>query len=60
VAKVNGKTICDSHAFYGGPTLSAGEQGTIDHMEYCFGPIKVGKGDTMTLEAHYDLELHPP
>jgi hypothetical protein len=29
-------------------------------MQYCTSPIKVKKGDTMTLEANYDLDLHPP
>jgi hypothetical protein len=60
VAKVNGKVVCDSKAIYGGISMNSGDQGTISAMEYCFGPIKVTKGDTMSLEAHYDLNLHPP
>jgi hypothetical protein len=40
--------------------MNAGDQGTISEMGYCFGPIKVAKGDVMELQANYDLDLHPP
>jgi hypothetical protein len=60
VAKVNNKTICDSHAIYGGVSTNSGDKGTISAMEYCFGPTKVVKGDIVTLEANYDLIEHPP
>jgi hypothetical protein len=29
-------------------------------MEECQGPIKLIKGDKISLEAYYDLDLHPP
>ena len=60
VAKVNNVTVCDSHALYGGISTNSGDKGTISAMEYCFGPIKVTKGDIISLEANYDLNEHPP
>jgi len=59
-ATLNSKVICDSKAIYGGLSTNAGDQGTISAMQYCTSPIKVKKGDIMTLEANYDLDLHPP
>jgi hypothetical protein len=59
MATLNGKVICDSKAIYGGVSTNAGDQGTIAAMQYCTNPTKVKKGDIMTLEANYDLELHP-
>jgi hypothetical protein len=59
-ATINGKAVCNSKAIYGGISTNAGDQGTIAAMQYCTTPIKVKKGDTMTLEANYDLNLHPP
>jgi hypothetical protein len=52
--------VCDSHAKYGGVSTNSGAKGTINEMGYCFGPIKVSKGDNVTLEANYDLVEHPP
>ena len=60
MATLNGKVICDSKAIYGGISTNAGDQGTISAMQYCTNPTKVKKGDVITLEANYDLELHPP
>jgi hypothetical protein len=60
VAKVNDRVVCDSHALYGGVSTNVGNSGTISRMEYCFGPIKVVKGDNITLEANYNLNEHPP
>jgi hypothetical protein len=59
-ATINGKLVCDSKALYGGISTNAGDQGTISAMQYCTSPIKVKKGDTISLDANYDLELHPP
>jgi hypothetical protein len=59
-AKINGKEVCDSKAQYGGVSTNSGDQGTIAAMTYCFGPHKVSNGDTISLAANYDLELHPP
>lgn len=58
-ATLNGKIICESGAIYGGVSTNAGDKGTIAAMQYCSKPIKVKKGDIMTLEANYDLDLHP-
>lgn len=60
VVTINGKEVCKSGATYGGISTNSGDQGTIAAMQYCNKPIKVKKGDVMTLEANYDLELHPP
>lgn len=60
VATVNGQEVCNSGAIYGGISTSSGEKGTITAMQNCYKSIKVKKGDNVTLEANYDLELHPP
>jgi hypothetical protein len=62
--KINGKTICDSRAVYGGKSGTLkGEDGsvweTVSSTVECHDPFKVSKGDVMTLQAHYDLEKHP-
>jgi hypothetical protein len=61
--KLNGKTICDSQAIYGGEkgTLKT-EEGiwqTVSATVECHDPVKVSKNDTITISAHYDLEKHP-
>jgi hypothetical protein len=33
---------------------------TIGEMTQCYGPIKVFKGDTIEMEASYDMNKHPP
>ncbi|KAF2668108.1 hypothetical protein BT63DRAFT_415609 [Microthyrium microscopicum] len=62
-AKINGKEICSSFAKYGGAASDPNNpgEGTINEMTYCYPkePMKVKKGDNMTLEASYDLEKHP-
>jgi hypothetical protein len=32
---------------------------TISSISECTEPIKVSKGDNVTLQANYDLEKHP-
>jgi hypothetical protein len=32
---------------------------TIGEMTQCYGPIKVSKGDTIEMEATYDMNKHP-
>jgi hypothetical protein len=67
IASLNGKEIRDSRAFYSTVTNSTtnavqshgGKDGTIDHMEYCFGPIPFKRGDVLKFEARFDLEKHP-
>jgi hypothetical protein len=61
---INDKETCVSKAVYGG--YGATRKGsndevwtTIREMTYCPGPVKVRKGDKITLEAHYDTSLHP-
>jgi hypothetical protein len=63
--KINGKEVCDSQAVYGGKDATSHHASntenweTISEMTSCYGPIKVVKGDNMTLESNYDLEKHP-
>jgi hypothetical protein len=62
--KVNGRLICDSRATYGGEkgTLKTTDNKvwqTISSMLECTEPIKVSKGDNITVQANYDLEKHP-
>jgi hypothetical protein len=63
-AMVNGKVACHSKALYGGPghegTSEKGEKWTtINSMEFCEEPIKVSKGDKLTITADFDLIAHP-
>jgi hypothetical protein len=65
-AKINGKEICTSKALYGGPghegkTPSGGNWTMIREMEFCETnqPIKVSKGDKLTIAGNFDLEKHP-
>lgn len=60
IATLNGVEVCRSGAIYSGPSTTPGDQGALSAMQYCNKSIKVKKGDIMTLEANYDLELHPP
>jgi len=62
--KINGREQCVSKAEYGG--VGATRRGptnevwtTIRTMTYCPGPVRVKKGDKVSLEAHYDISLHP-
>jgi hypothetical protein len=32
---------------------------TLSSMSECHEPIKISKGDVLTLESNYDLEKHP-
>jgi hypothetical protein len=36
-----------------------GKWETIGEMTQCYGPIKVSKGDTIEMEANYDMNKHP-
>ena len=63
--KINGIEQCVSKAEYGGeegatrPDPANEVWTTIRTMTYCPGPISVKRGDKVSLEAHYDLALHP-
>lgn len=65
VLKLNGAVICDSRAIYGGGSSTAMSSDgstweTINAMTECETPVRVKKGDFLTLEANYDLVKHPP
>jgi len=62
--KINGITICDSKAIYGGEkgTFKTDEGQvweTVSATSECSDPVKVSKGDVVTLQTNYDLEKHP-
>jgi hypothetical protein len=61
--KLNGKSICNSKAIYGGAdqtTIIDGKAwATISRMESCSSPIKVVKGDVIDISANFDLEKYP-
>jgi hypothetical protein len=63
LAKLNGQEICKSEAMYGTNAVKNldGESWlTIQSMSVCGQePIKLKKGDTVSIEANYDFELHP-
>lgn len=64
VLQVNGQTVCDSRASYGGVGHTAKTPDgkiweTIANSTTCLEPIKVAKGDTVNMNANYDIELHP-
>jgi len=63
-AKLNGKEVCNSKALYGGPGHEGASQTgekwtTINSMEFCEEPIKVSKGDKLTITADFDMIAHP-
>ena len=61
---VNDKLVCASRATYGGKggTLYADGRTweTIATMSECLEPVKVKKGDLISITATYDTSLHPP
>jgi len=58
---VNGKEMCDSEATYSNSSSSSGEAGTtLSSMSECAKPISVKKGDTILIEADYDLKKYAP
>jgi hypothetical protein len=64
VLKVNGKVVCDSKAEYGASGTFKAEDGkdfqALSGMKECNEPVAVKKGDTLSIEAYFDLDLHPP
>ncbi|KAF2670171.1 hypothetical protein BT63DRAFT_424121 [Microthyrium microscopicum] len=61
---VNDKLICDSKAIYGGPTGTRKSADgkvweTMSGVKECVDPVQVKKGDSVRLEAFYDLIKHP-
>jgi hypothetical protein len=61
--KINGKAVCTSVAKYGGEGHTTNIDGknwdTLAAMSPCTEAIAVKKGDVMTFEARYDLDVHP-
>jgi len=56
VMYINGKFACESKAVYGGQKGAE----AIDEMSLCTTkPIKVKKGDVLTMVASYDVSKHP-
>ncbi|KAE9981883.1 hypothetical protein EG328_011339 [Venturia inaequalis] len=59
---LNGKAACTLAAKYGGTdggtTINGQKWETITAYDVCKEPIKVTKGDTITMEAWYDLTAH--
>jgi hypothetical protein len=64
VVKINGEEVCTSKAEYGG----AGHEGvgadgkaytSIRGMTTCDTPIKLKKGDKLSVAANFDMEQHP-
>jgi Stress up-regulated Nod 19 len=58
---LNGKVICDSHAVYGKrKTTDSGQAWeVITEMEQCPTPIRVKKGDLLSMKSYYDVVKHP-
>jgi hypothetical protein len=66
---INDKYTCSSKATYGTSTEGHSHDGgagaadasikTITSMSVCTGPIKVRKGDYLTITAEYNLAAHP-
>jgi hypothetical protein len=63
VLKVNGKMVCNSEAIYDGSQSMKNAKGdewkSLSGMIECYDPVRVQRGDAVTIEAHYNLELHP-
>ncbi|QDS72520.1 hypothetical protein FKW77_000157 [Venturia effusa] len=59
---LNGKPACTLKAKYGGTdggaTINGQKWETITAYDVCSEPIKVSKGDKITMEAWYDLTAH--
>jgi hypothetical protein len=55
----NGAIICESKPTYGGAGKEAGSWATIGSMAECNPPMRVKKGDKITIEAYYDFDSHP-
>lgn len=63
---INGKSICESKATYGGESFSTADNGvsgkkweTISNMATCIDPVKVLKNDKISVGAKFDTEAHP-
>lgn len=59
---VNGKAACTLRARYGGTdggaTINGQKWETITAYDVCKEPVKITKGDSITMEAWYDLTAH--
>jgi hypothetical protein len=68
ILNINDKFACASTANYGTDASGGHSHGgagadvsikTITSMTPCQGPIKVKKGDTVSMIVEYDLHKHP-
>jgi hypothetical protein len=55
----NGKLLCESKAIYASSDPSDPHRSTLTGMTPCYGPMELKKGDTLQMEALYDLNKHP-
>jgi Stress up-regulated Nod 19 len=64
VLKINDKVVCDSKAEYGGSGTFKGENSkdiqALSGMKECNDPVPIKKGDSLSIEAYFDLDKHPP
>jgi hypothetical protein len=60
---LNEKFVCNSTATYGGKggtvTLNGKEWQTISSMSECREPLKVKKGDNISMKSFYNTIKHP-
>jgi len=57
------KLVCNSTATYGGPRGTVKVNGkdwqTISNMSECVNPVKVKKGDRLSMKSFYNTYKHP-
>jgi hypothetical protein len=58
---LNGKVICNSHAVYGKRKVQENGQAweIITEMTQCPMPVRVKKGDLLSMKSYYDVVKHP-
>jgi hypothetical protein len=54
---VNGNEVCTSKPIY--ETNGIGNETVLTGMTVCPAPVKVKKGDFLTMKSVYDLAKHP-
>jgi hypothetical protein len=58
---LNGQEVCTSYAeYHDRDAQTKADEGLIKNMSDCIKTIEVKKGDKLSMEAYYDLDLHPP
>jgi hypothetical protein len=57
---LDNKLICHSVPTYGPPPGGKVDSGlTIVDMSWCYDPVRIKKGDTLTVKTFYDTTVHP-